>query len=106
MPAESGLPAAVLVIWAVTLAVAVAVVLPVAWYLLHRTLLAARSIERYAADTLEAGAGIARHTAAIASLQTTVRVAQELLAGAGAIARSTEAIEQALGRRTLGRGGP
>ena len=48
-------PAVVYVIWWVTLIVAVVVVLPLAVYLLHRTLVAARQIERYAARALEAG---------------------------------------------------
>jgi hypothetical protein len=67
------MPAGVLVIWWITLIVAVAVVLPLAWYLLHRVLLAARNIERYAAEALGAGAGIARNTAAITALLSSRR---------------------------------
>lgn len=100
------MPTAVLVIWWVTLIAAVVVVLPLAWYLLHRVLLAARNIERYAAETLTAGVGIAQNTAAISALETTIGVAGKILEGAGAIATSTRAIEQALGRRTLRGGGP
>ncbi|MDR7486745.1 MAG: hypothetical protein QN187_15625 [Armatimonadota bacterium] len=92
---------AVLVIWWITLVVAAVVVLPTVWYLLHRVLRAARAIERYAADTLAAGAGIARNTAAVSALQTTIAVATQMLAGADAIARSAGAIEQALGRQRL-----
>ena len=100
------MPGAVLGIWWVTLIVAVVVVLPLAWYLLHRVLLAARNIERYAAETLSAGVGIAQNTAAISALETTIGVAKKILEGAGAIAGSAGAIEGALGRRTLKGGGP
>lgn len=98
------MPAGALVIWWVTLVVAVVVVLPLAWYLLHRVWLAARAVERYARETLEAGVGIARHTAAVAALEQTVAAAGALVAGAEAIARHAGEIEAALGRRTL-RGG-
>ncbi len=100
------MPAAVLVIWWITLIAAVLVVLPVAWYLLHRVLAAARNIERYAAETLTAGAGIAQNTSAITALETTIGVAGKILEGAGAIAASTGAIEQALGRSRLKGSGP
>lgn len=92
---------AVLVIWWTTLVVAAVVVLPTVWYLLHRLLRAARAIERYAADTLAAGAGIAQHTAAVSALETTGAVVRQLLTGASAIATSAAAIEQALGRQRL-----
>ncbi len=95
------MPGAVVGIWWVTLIVAVVVVLPLAWYLLHRVLLAARNIERYAAEALTAGVGIAQNTAAITALQTTIGVAGQILDGAGAIARSTGAIEQTLSRKKL-----
>jgi hypothetical protein len=98
------MPLAVTVIWWVTLLVAVCIVLPVAWYLLHRVLVAARSIERYAVETLEAGVGIARNTSAISALGTTIGVATEILGGAGAIAKSTGAIEQTLSARKLNGG--
>ncbi len=100
------MPTGVAVIWWVTLIAAVVVVLPLAWYLLHRVLLAARSIERYAAEALTAGVGIAKNTAAITALETTIAVAGQILGGAGAIAGSTEQIEQALSRRTLEGGRP
>ncbi|MGQ0571874.1 MAG: hypothetical protein ACT4P5_20410 [Armatimonadota bacterium] len=99
------MPVAILVIWWITLIVAVAVVLPLAWYLLHRVLGAARNIERYAAETLVAGVGIAQNTAAISALEATIGVAGQILDGAGAIARSTGAIEQALRHTKLDGGG-
>jgi hypothetical protein len=95
------MPTAVAVIWWVLLIVAVGVVLPVVWYLLHRVYLASRNIERYAAETLEAGVGILHNTAAIGALDTTIQVAGQLLEGAQAIAGSAAAIERALGQRKL-----
>ena len=56
-------------IWAITLAVVTVVIVPLAVYLLHRTLRAARSIERYTRESLAAGVGIATNTAAIAVLE-------------------------------------
>ncbi len=95
------MPTAVAVIWWITLIAAVVVVLPLAWYLLHRVVLAARSIERYAEEALTAGGGIARNTAAITALETTIAVSGQILDGAGGIAQSTEKIEQGLSRRKL-----
>lgn len=92
---------AILVIWWVTLMVAVVVVLPLAWYLLHRVLLAARNIERYAREALAAGAGIAGNTGAVSALETTIAVATQVLEGAGAIARSANTIEGALSHKKI-----
>ncbi|MDQ6765441.1 MAG: hypothetical protein M3Z22_04990 [Verrucomicrobiota bacterium] len=68
-------------IWGGTLAVITFVVVPVALYLLHRTLKAARRIERYAREALEAGVGIAENTAAISALDTTLAAAGSLVEG-------------------------
>ena len=72
-------PSIVFWIWGVTLGVVTFVVVPLALYLLHRTLLAARAIERYTREALEAGAGIASNTAAIAALEETIGAATSLL---------------------------
>jgi len=87
-------PAVVYVIWWVTLIVAVVVVLPLAVYLLHRTLVAARQIERYAARALEAGVGIAQNTENIGALEGTISTATEILEAAGRIEEHTGAIEE------------
>ena len=60
---------AVFWIWGITLGVITFVVVPLALYLLHRALRAARSIERYTREALEAGAGIAANTAAKSLLE-------------------------------------
>ncbi len=92
-------PTAVYVLWWATLIIAVVVVLPLAVYLLHRTLRAARQIERYAATALQAGVGVAGNTANIAALEQTIAVASDALGTAQAIEQHTAAIEQVLGTR-------
>ena len=92
-------PEVVYVLWWVTLIIAVVAVLPLAVYLLHRTLLAARQIERYAAKTLTAGVGIAGNTANIDALNSTIVVATDILSSAKAIEEHTGTIEEVLGAR-------
>jgi hypothetical protein len=66
-------------IWGVTLAIITFVVVPLALYLLHRTLKAARAIERYTRESLTAGVGIATNTAAIPALERTLATAGSLV---------------------------
>lgn len=92
-------PGIVFVLWWITLIVAVVVILPLAVYLLHRTLMAARQIERYLATALTGGVGIAGNTANIAALDSTIAVATDILGSAHAIEEHTGAIEEVLGAR-------
>lgn len=92
-------PIAVYVIWWATLIVAVVVVLPLAVYLLHRTLMAARQIERYAALALAAGEGIAGNTENVAALEGTISTATGVLETAKAIEEHTGTIEEVLAAR-------
>lgn len=66
-------------IWGTTLAVITFVVVPLALHLLHQTLKAAMSIERYARESLTAGVGIANNTAAIPALEATLTTAGSLI---------------------------
>ena len=91
---------AVYVIWGILLVVTIVIVLPLAVYLLHRLLRAALSIERYTAEALAAGLGIARNTAAVKALDTTVMLGGELGAVAGSMRRHSAAIEKTLADRT------
>jgi len=93
------IPEIVYILWWITLVVAVVVILPLAVYLLHRTLRAARQIERYAATALTAGVGIAGNTANIAALDATIAVATGILGSAHDIEEHTGAIEEVLGAR-------
>ena len=98
------IPIAVYVIWWVTLIVAVVVVLPLAVYLLHRALMAARQIERYAALALEGGVGIAGNTENIAALEGTITTATGILKTARSIEEHTGTIEEVF-EAGAGRGG-
>jgi hypothetical protein len=69
-------------IWGTTLTIITIVVVPLSLYLLHRTLKAAMSIERYARESLTAGVGIANNTAAIPALEETLATAGSLVEAA------------------------
>lgn len=92
-------PGAVYAIWWAMLAVSGLVVVPVALTLLHRLWRATRSIERYTAEALAAGRGIAANTAGIVMLGETARLGSELGGVAGSIRRHAAAIEKALADR-------
>ena len=96
---SSGVPGAVYTIWCVGLIVTLVILAPLAVYLLHRTWQAARSIQRYAAETLQAAGGIARNTAKIAALDTTIAVAGDMLVGAGAAERKLDTVATVLEER-------
>jgi len=96
-------PTAVYVLWIITLAIAVLVILPLVLYLLHRTLTAARNIERYFAEMRDAGVGIANNTHHIKDLDDTIAVATQLLSTAESIKAHTGTIGSTLTER-VGRG--
>ncbi len=96
---EIMVPQAVYVIWGVLLAVAVLVVLPLVVYLLHRTLKASLSIERYFGEMLEAGVGIAENTSHVKALEDTIQVATTILSVAGNINQHSETIKTTLAGR-------
>ena len=96
---SSGVPGAVYTIWCVGLIVTLVILVPLAVYLLHRTWRAARSIQRYAAQTLQAAGGIARNTANIAALDVTIGVAGDVLMTAGAVERKLDTVATVLGER-------
>lgn len=90
-------------LWWITLIVTVLLV-PVAWWLLHRTWRAARQIRRYTERSLEAGVGIAGNTAAVRELQTTLEMVAGLSATAAEIKEGTAALRDVLSNRAS-RGG-
>ena len=59
-------------IWWVMLIATVVVIVPMAVGLLFRAVTAARSIERYTAEALAGGVGIAQNTANVVALQQTI----------------------------------
>ncbi len=93
------IPPAVYVIWWVGLVVTLLVFVPLSVYLLHRTYLAARSIQRYAAEALTAAAGIAGNTQYIPALDTTISVVASMLPVAGQIVSKLDTAATVLAQR-------
>lgn len=95
----SEMPEAVYTIWWVGLIVTLVVFVPLAVYLLHRTFVAARSIQRYAADALTAAAGIAGNTVHLPALDATIAVASSMLPVAGSIVSQLDTAATVLAQR-------
>lgn len=93
------IPSTVYVIWWVGLALTLVVFVPLAVYLLHRTWLAARSIQWYAAEALTAAAGIAGNTQHIPALDATIAVAGSMIDVAGQVAAKLDAAATVLAGR-------
>jgi hypothetical protein len=72
------------------------VIVPILLVLLSRAVKAARNIERYTAEALAGGVGIAGNTRHIPVLKETIGVATQLLDGAGQIERHSQAVRLAL----------
>ena len=89
-------------IWSGMLIATVVGIVPVVVNLLRQALAAARNIERYSAEILTGGVGIAGNTANVAALKETIAAAPGLLAGAQSIERHAAAIKSALGQSADG----
>ena len=87
------------IVWAVTLAIVVVVIVPLAILLLHRTLRAAMSIRRYLDEMLVAGVGIAGNTASVSALDATIGVAVSMVEVAGSIKSHSATIATVLAGR-------
>lgn len=92
---------AVHTVWAVTLAIVVVVIVPLAILLLHRTLRAALSIRRYLDEMLVAGVGIAGNTASVSALDATIGVAVSMVEVAGSIKSHSATIATVLAGRAV-----
>ena len=92
------MPATVYTLWIVVLAVAL-LLFPFIVRLLHKTLIAAKNIERYLKDMKEAGMGIAGNTEHITALNSTIDVAVDILDSAGKINANAETIKVTLAGR-------
>ena len=97
------MPDAVYTIWWIGLILTLVVFMPLAVYSLHRTWRSARSIQRYAAETLQAAGGIARNTANIKALDATIGVGTDMLGVAGAIEKKLSTVAVVLAERAAGR---
>jgi hypothetical protein len=93
------IPDAVYTIWWVGLIVTLVVFVPLAVSSLHRTWRSARSIQRYAAEALQAAAGIERNTRNVAALDGTIAVATDMLGAAGAVERKLDTVVGVLEER-------
>jgi hypothetical protein len=93
------MPYIVYVLWIVVLAVAL-ILFPFIVRLLHKTLYAAKNIERYLREMKEAGMGIAGNTAHITALDSTITVAVDILDSAGKINSNAETIETVMADRS------
>ncbi len=87
-------------IWSLMLVATGVAVVPIVVNLLRRILNAARNIERYTAEILHSGVGIATNTAHIAALKDTLSVAPQLVAGAESIRDHVTTIETVLWRNS------
>ena len=92
------MPAIVNILWIVVLAVAL-ILFPFIVRLLHKTLIAAKNIERYLKDMKEAGLGIAGNTEHITALNSTIDVAVDILDSAGKINTNAETIKGVMADR-------
>jgi hypothetical protein len=97
------IPNAAYTIWCIGLVLTLVVFVPLAVYSLHRTWRSARSIQRYAAETLQAAAGIARNTGNIKALDATIGVATDMLNSTGAIGVKLDTVARVLEQRASGR---
>lgn len=93
------MPDAVFTIWWIGLILTLVVFVPLSVYLLHRAWRAARSIQRYAEDALAAAAGIAGNTPAVAALDTTLGVADDMVEAAAAVAEKLDTMATVLSER-------
>lgn len=96
---NDSMPIAVYTIWWIGLIITLVVFVPMSVYLLHRTWIAARSIQRYAAEALTAAAGIAGNTKYIPALNDTISVAGSMLGAAGGIVTKLDTAATVLAQR-------
>ena len=92
------MPTVVLVLWSLLL-LAVVALLPFIVVGLHRAWAAARSIDRYFAEMLEAAVGIAGNTQEIQQLDTTIDTATKMLTVAGGIRQKAETLRSTVAER-------
>ena len=92
------MPTIIYILWIILLAVTL-ILFPFIVRLLHKTLWAAKNIERYLREMKEAGLGIAGNTEHIIVLNGTIEVATDILSSAGKINSNAETIEVTMANR-------
>ena len=93
-------------IWIAALTIVGLVIVPVAVHYLRRALKAARAIERYLADMLDAGVAIAGHTSAVPALDATIGAAVTMKPVASNIEAKTGLVATLLAGRAAQGGKP
>ena len=96
---DATMPHEVFAIWWAGLILTLVVFVPLSVYLLHRTWVAARSINRYAAEALTAAAGIAGNTKYIPALDDTIAVGSAMVGVGGQIAAKLDTAATVLAQR-------
>ncbi len=91
-------------IWIGMLAATLLAVVPAVVALLTRALKAARHIERYTAEILTGGVGIAENTASVAALKDTIAAAPHLVIAATSLEANTARIEAVLASQAMKNG--
>ncbi len=91
-------------IWIGMLAATLLAVVPAVVTLLTRALNAARNIERYTAEILTGGVGIAENTASVAALKDTLAAAPHLVTAATSLEANTARIEAVLSSKIMTNG--
>ena len=92
-------PDVVYTIWWIGLVLTLVVFVPLAVYSLHRTWRSARSIQRYAAEALQAAGGIERNTRNVTALDDTITTATDVLGVAGTVERKLDTVASVLEQR-------
>lgn len=90
---------ATITLWWAGLGITLLVLVPLAVVLLHRTLSAARNIERYTREALVAAGGIAANTTHVPALDSTISVAGQMLESAGTVAEKLDTVASVLEKR-------
>lgn len=96
---DATIPPVVFTLWKVGLAVAYLVLVPVAVFWLHSLWRASKSIMHYAEEGAGAAELIARNTASIPALDSTIAIATEVLTAAEAVAGKLDTTAGALEAR-------
>ena len=83
-------------IWGATLVIVTLIIVPMAIYLLHRTLRAAMMIEQHTRESLDAAVHILENTSAIPALDETIAAATSLIESTKILQDATDAIAKAV----------
>lgn len=86
-------------LWWIGLILVLAVLGPIAGYLLHTAFRASRSIQLYAREALQAAGGVAANTQNIFALDATLSVAGQMLPVAAEVDKKLATIATVLGQR-------